>query len=326
MDISVIIPVYNVEQYIEKSIRSIFNQTKSDGVEFIIINDATPDLSMSIVRNIALEYPSLNIRLVDMETNSGSATVRQKGIDIATGEYFINFDSDDWCEPNMLEELYKVAKNNDADIVISDYFSNYKKGNQLYHAQKSAKNGKESAKMLLDGRLHGSLWNKLIKSSLWEDNNIEFAQKINLWEDLIVTTQLCYFAKTVLFIPKAFLHYNQTNTYSYCYNMSLKSLANIESAIDVLHLFFSDKTDNILFEESLIERKLIAKSLLVRYTRGDIRKVNSSKYSEIDNKIMSSKFLPCYHKLALWFAVNKCQFITSLIYSLINVTKKLTNK
>ena len=98
MNISVIVPVYNVEKYIERSLRSLFEQTKTNEVEFIIINDKTPDCSIDIAKRIAKEYSSVDVKFFEMEQNGGSALARQEGTDNASGELRRNFDSDVWCE------------------------------------------------------------------------------------------------------------------------------------------------------------------------------------------------------------------------------------
>ncbi len=127
MDISVIVPIYGVEKYIAESLRSLFSQTKTDGVEFILVNDCTKDRSIEIAREVISDFPTLDIKIIEHEVNGGVAVTRQTGLDTATGRYTIHFDPDDWCEPNMLEELYNKAIETNADVVISDYLKVYKK-------------------------------------------------------------------------------------------------------------------------------------------------------------------------------------------------------
>lgn len=105
MNISVIVPVYNVEKYIERCITSIINQTFTEGVECIVINDCTPDKSMEIVERLVSKYDgSIQFKLIYHEKNKGIAAVRNTGLDTATGDYTIYIDSDDYCELDMLEK------------------------------------------------------------------------------------------------------------------------------------------------------------------------------------------------------------------------------
>ena len=107
MNISVIIPVYNVEKFVERCVRSIMNQTYTEGVECIIVNDCTPDDSMKIVEKLVKDYTgTICFKLLNHKQNYGLAAVRNTGMNAATGEYIIHIDSDDYCEPDMLEKMY----------------------------------------------------------------------------------------------------------------------------------------------------------------------------------------------------------------------------
>ena len=103
MNISVIIPVYNVEKYVERCILSIMSQTYTESVECIVVNDCTPDNSMKIVEKMVSDYKGqIQFKLLYHEHNRGVAAVRNTGLDAASGDYIIQIDSDDYCEPDML--------------------------------------------------------------------------------------------------------------------------------------------------------------------------------------------------------------------------------
>lgn len=122
MNISVIIPVYNVEKYVERCILSIMSQTYTESVECIVVNDCTPDNSMKIVEKMVSDYKGqIQFKLLYHEHNRGVAAVRNTGLDAASGDYIIQIDSDDYCEPDMLEKMYAKAVEEDADIVVADY-------------------------------------------------------------------------------------------------------------------------------------------------------------------------------------------------------------
>ena len=109
--VSVIVPVYKVEQYIEKCVRSLMEQTMKEGIEFIFINDCTPDDSMQILESVVGEYPDRADQVViwNNSSNVGVSESRRKGIELAKGEYIGWCDSDDWCEKEMFEKMCKVA-------------------------------------------------------------------------------------------------------------------------------------------------------------------------------------------------------------------------
>ena len=118
--VSIIVPVYKAEAYLHRCVDSILAQTFTD-FELLLIDDGSPDRSGEICDEYAQK--DSRIRVIHKE-NGGVSSARQRGLDEAVGEYTIHVDSDDWVEPNMLEELYKKAKQDDADIVICDYFNN----------------------------------------------------------------------------------------------------------------------------------------------------------------------------------------------------------
>ena len=120
--VSVIIPVYGVKKYIERCARSLFEQTLDD-IEYIFVDDSTPDNSISILRKVLSEYPNREkqVKILHHEKNKGLAQARQTGLKIASGEYIAHCDSDDWVDVHMYEEMYNKAIEEDADVVVCDY-------------------------------------------------------------------------------------------------------------------------------------------------------------------------------------------------------------
>lgn len=118
--VSIIVPVFNVEQYLHHCIGSIIAQTFTDW-ELLLIDDGSPDKSGDICDGYAKKDG--RIRVVHKE-NGGVSSARQRGQDEAIGEYTIHVDPDDWVEPTMLEDLYRKAKDDNADMVICDYYTN----------------------------------------------------------------------------------------------------------------------------------------------------------------------------------------------------------
>ncbi|MEA4968038.1 MAG: glycosyltransferase family 2 protein, partial [Bacteroidaceae bacterium] len=102
--ISVIIPVYNAELYFEKCLRSLFEQTFG-GIEFVFINDNTPDNSFNILENVLADYPDRKkqIKIINNKYNIGSGASRNIGLTVADGEYIVFCDSDDWCDLDLYQ-------------------------------------------------------------------------------------------------------------------------------------------------------------------------------------------------------------------------------
>ena len=120
--ISIIVPVYKAENYLHRCVDSILTQTFSD-FEVLLIDDGSPDKSGYICDEYARK--DSRVRVFHKE-NGGVSSARQCGIDNAYGEYTIHADPDDWVEPTMLEELYAKAMDEDADMVICDYYEDGK--------------------------------------------------------------------------------------------------------------------------------------------------------------------------------------------------------
>lgn len=143
--ISIIVPVYKAEAYLHRCVDSILAQTFTD-FELLLIDDGSPDKSGEICDEYAQK--DSRVRVIHKE-NGGVSSARQRGLDESVGEYTIHADPDDWVEPGMLDELYNKAKEEDADMVICDFFQN--KGHcQEYITQKPIEiNRKEVLRELL---------------------------------------------------------------------------------------------------------------------------------------------------------------------------------
>lgn len=215
--ISIIMPVYNAEKYLYRSINSIINQTFKDW-ELIIIDDGSTDGSSYICDSFAAND---NRIMVIHKKNEGVAIARQIGINMAKGEYSIHCDSDDWVESNMLEVLHDFAQKYNADIVISDYYINTDSIQKVKKQKPSSLNCNEVLLEIFNNKLFGALWNKLIRTNLYERYNAKFFKDINYCEDLLILVQLLQHEKiTISYCPLPFYHYyfnpnSITNKYTY---------------------------------------------------------------------------------------------------------------
>ena len=202
--ISIIIPVYKADSYLHRCVDSILTQTFTD-FELLLIDDGSPDKSGEICD----EYAKKDSRVrVFHKENGGVSSARQCGIDNAQGEYTIHADPDDWVEPNMLEELYRKAKRDDADMVICDFFVNNKES-QIYVSQQPTSLQHIEVAVELQSKLHGATWNKLIKRNCIKQYNVKFDYELKFCEDLFFCTQLLLNPIKVSYLDKAFYHYTQ---------------------------------------------------------------------------------------------------------------------
>ena len=182
--VSVCIPVYGVEKYIERCARSLFEQTMRDGIEFVFVNDCTPDKSIEILERVLAEYPHRKeqTKIINLPENGGVARARRIAIENCTGEYIIHCDPDDWVELDMYEKMYNAAKENDADMVYCDY-SEYINDKAFPFVVTSADNGNALLDVLVSQEGNPFLWNKLYKQHIAK--HYHKISDCNMGEDII---------------------------------------------------------------------------------------------------------------------------------------------
>lgn len=277
--ISVIIPVYNAEAYISRAVKSVLTQTLGD-VEVIAVNDGSTDQSRAILEQMAQTDERLKTISIP---NGGVSNARQIGIENATGEYVIHCDADDFMEPNILEQLYNAAVEEQADIVICDYLKD-NPTKIVYMSQRPSGLDPLQLQRQLFRTLHGSVWNKLIKASLLRTSVApKFTPNITCKEDWLLLQQLLDRGniKTV-YIPVAGYHY-VTNPESITMSSrdrvkNLTNDINIITELEKLHAI-----DDPSFAREVTSCKLRVKFDMIlsrAYTRSQI----IDTYPEVNSK------------------------------------------
>lgn len=205
--VSIIVPIYKVEKYIEKSLYSVINQSYKD-IELILVNDCTPDASMEIVMRVLSEsnYPSKYIKILNLPKNKGLSNARNQGLAVAEGEFVFFMDSDDIITEDCIESHVKAIKKTgaeftDANIKIigaKNIFSCYTHENYI--------EGKDEVIKSFFVDFHVSAWNKLIRKNILTSNGILFKPGI-LYEDAIWLFSLCLAANSCVQIEKYTYNY-----------------------------------------------------------------------------------------------------------------------
>lgn len=299
--ISVIIPIYNVEKYIERCVRSLMEQTLQE-VEYIFVNDCTPDRSLEVLQRVLSDYPKKEqcVSIISHTVNKGVAAVRNTGLANARGEYVIYCDSDDWIEQDMYEAMYRKAKETDADIVVTDFYNEY--ATRLSVVEQPYPNDSlKCIQLMLSGRLHCGTCNKLVRKSLYVENHINFPNSINMWEDVLTTIPLCYHASNIAYIPKAYYHYTQFNENSYTQHVSENSLQNMLEAVRQLEQFLVENHLENMNKE-LCYMKLTVKLNLLLNSNGKRQKEWSKIYPEATYYIRRYQAMSFYWRIALAFS------------------------
>ena len=162
MKVSVIIPIYNVKSFIGRCATTLMQQTL-DEVEYIFVNDATPDESMDVLKSTLQQYPERlqQVKILTHEINKGLPEARNTGLKIATGKYIYHCDSDDFMEPDTLKQLYETAERENADYVWCDYFI-VQENENIQKRQPDYANAEQALKRVLCGDMVYNVWNKLV--------------------------------------------------------------------------------------------------------------------------------------------------------------------
>lgn len=218
--ISVIVPVYKAEKYIDKCIQDILAQTFKN-FELLLVLDGSFDKSEEICDRWALQDSRIN---VIKEQHAGVAHARQVGLDNAKGEYILFIDADDTVSPTILEEMYNVAKEQDADVVVSDFTELTNEGDTYRSQKPTTLKGLSILEDILNGKLYGALWNKLIRTETIRKTQAHFTEALTMREDLVFLSELLPHVDKVAYIPKAFYGYERRNVSSLTNNYLNESL------------------------------------------------------------------------------------------------------
>ena len=210
-EVSIIVPVYNVEKYLRTCLDSILRQTFQD-FELILIDDGSTDQSGRICDEYAAQHDCM---IVLHKKNAGPNAARIDGIKLAKGTFITFIDSDDWIEPNHIELLVNSLKEKNADIVQCDYFINQDDKQTYVKNEPTSYGTKELIIQFLHGTIHSGLPLKMVRKELFEKENFEFP-KADFNEDLHTSISLVMNAKKFIYVP----------SFSYHYRMNAGSITN----------------------------------------------------------------------------------------------------
>ena len=259
--ISVIIPIYNVERYIEETLNSLVNQTIFDDIEVLMIDDGSTDNSRYIIEKYALDYDNFH---AFHKKNEGQSVARNFGLEYAKGEYIHFLDSDDLITSDAYERLYEVACLDDYDFVVGNVlrFDRYNcREDKLF--KNSFKNLNENIKLTNIDDHPSLVWdtiacNKLIKKDFLIEKDIKFVDHKLFFEDLLYAVECYCKSKSFIFINEYF-YYWRVRDNSSSVTQNNKTLKNFEDRLQILRLIddlikkydVSDSTLNALYEKWL---------------------------------------------------------------------------
>ena len=256
--LSVVIPVYGVERYIERCAVSLFEQSLTE-IEFIFVDDCSPDRSVEILRSVVERYgDSLkemndSVKIVRTPSNGGQCAARRFGMQLAAGDFVINCDSDDWLEKDAYTLMYRKAVDEGADLVVCDLVSDDAKGTQRYY--KSIGRGLEADTIIVDAARDKATWSlcdKIIRRSLLE--SVVAWPQYNMGEDMVITFQILATHPKVAYVQKALYHYfinTDSITKHVTKQIAFSNFAQLKGNVDTLKSALLQKGEYERYKEVL---------------------------------------------------------------------------
>ena len=224
--VSVLVPIYNVEQYLPECLDSLCGQTLK-GIEIICINDGSTDASGAILD----EYAKNNSNIVVInKKNSGYGDSMNRGLEAATGEYIGIVESDDFIDQNGFEKLYELAKKTDADIVKASYYYHSEDKDEIHEVVKNQKTNKATTisddyNILIE---EPGIWSAIYRRDFLNENKIRFRTTPGAsYQDTGFFFKTACAAKKIVYTKNAFLHYRTDNA-----NSSVKSLEKVNYVVE----------------------------------------------------------------------------------------------
>ena len=312
-EVSVISPFHRVAPFMERFAESLLGQTLQD-VEFIFVDDASPDESRAILEKVIARHPERNVRIITHEVNKGLPAARNTGMDAASGTFIYHADSDDWLERDLLEKMHAAAVAGNADFVYCDFWMQFEKSarymvNPTYTSpERMVKEG------FLAGLMKYNVWNKLVRRDLYE--GIRFPDGHGMGEDMTMILVAARAARTV-HVPEALYHYVKLNTNAFSNTFSERHLTDIRfnTARTLEGLAGWDVPEK---ERYLNFFKLNIKlPFLLSGDRSQYR-LWKEWFPEADAYVLDNKFLPFRTRLVQWFAARGLFSLVGLYGFLVN--------
>lgn len=287
--VSIIVAAYNIENYIEKCIKSLINQTYKN-IEIIIINDGSTDNTLNVIKKIN----DKRIKIIST-SNRGTIEARKTGLYNSSGEYVLFVDGDDWLDYKCIEKVYKVAREEDSDIVLYNIWGAWE--NRTVEVRTFSEfqgNNHDLLKDLLLERISPSLACKLIKKEFITSNNIKFPNNTSFGEDLAVCVSLFVNNPKVSSINESLYYYYQregsTTKKASCKILELdKSLDFIYDILNEYEIFENYKIEfEYLVYMQLYERRFCNMRYLGEFAYDLQRQIKKRKIKIHKNKYINN--------------------------------------
>lgn len=254
--VSILVPVHNVEKFIEKCARSLFEQTY-ENLEYVFVDDCSPDKSMDVLERVVDEYPTRKsqIKVVRNAVNKGASESKNIAVANATGEFVSFVDSDDWLELDAIESLMREQICTNADVVWGKAMMHTK--NEIIELQEPNYGSKHEWLLCYSRFTTGLVMTnskRIIRRELFVNHGIRSAEGLNYSEDKLLMSQVAYYAQSFSTIDKVVYHYNRMNP-NQATAKQLGCIFNVDvfrqeyGSLNLIEKFFADK-EQVYYEEA----------------------------------------------------------------------------
>ena len=257
--VSILVPFYKVEKYVGRCVESLFTQTYHN-VEYVFVNDCTPDNSMEVINDKIEEYGlASKCKMIVHEQNLGISASRNDCLDNMTGDYFLFIDSDDYIDTDMVELLVEAAIKENADISGCGYIEEFA-DHSVEHPQKYTNDHDEMMRAITLLTIKGVMWKLLVRSTIVTDHRdeVRFIPDRNMVDDYLFCCQIFYYAQRFAGVDRCMYHWIQYNPNNYTHT-TVFAVESQAAAIRKVEQFYKDKGIYGVVEEELTQRKFISK-------------------------------------------------------------------
>ena len=315
--VSIVIPVYNAEPFLEKCVRSLMLQTHQN-IEYLFIDDASVDKSLYLLKSLIDQFPTRRdqCKIFESEVNKGVAFCRRLGIKNATGDYLIHVDSDDYVSSDFIEKMLSKALDTQSDVVICNFSRVYKdKIEPNSNFQKLERN--ELIKHLLIGTAHNALWNKLVRRTIIVENDLYPDDCFRILEDKSISFRVVYFAKKVEYINESLYFYRKRGG-SLTKNNQRVLIPMLKLILRLIDDFFIKYPSDDTIDSGINAFKVGATASMLIYKPDDANLKDLLREVPI-SIIRTNTYIPFYYRVALYAQKLGMPWIVSIIRKIIDV-------
>lgn len=297
-EVSLIIPIYNAERFLERCLNSLFTQSLTN-IEYLFVDDCSTDNSIEVLEKTLNNYLEKReqVKLIRHKINKGVAASRNSGLENATGKYVGWVDADDYVDAKMFEKMFSIAEINQADLMWCNYFNVSFEGKIKEVKQKYEEDAPTYAKGLILNTVQGNIWNKIIKRSLFEEHKIKFIEGLDVAEDYNVLFKILHFSRNIIHLNESLYYYCHNNPDSLSKQLNSRRIYQaLGNAKDMIK-FIQDKNVDIYSENELNRFKFLSKRKLLLSLKIDDFKSWSIVFPESNYLVNSDLLTPAHNFL-----------------------------